>query len=180
MFLRHAQNVAIVEQALHSTIALQIGLDADAIRQREPAPVTAAYTDHLQRVAHSGSLAELVAAVLPCYEVYCRVDERLAGHPPRHPLYATWVASYASPEFALAVEEQLEMVDRLALGADEAPCERMTQHYRKSIRYEWMFWPQAYDRLAWLVGEASGRFGASDDRISETPDPADAASDASG
>jgi len=155
MFLRHAQNVSFVEQALHSTIAPQIGLDPDVVRQQEPAPVTTAYTDHLLRVAHSGHLAELVAAILPCYEVYRRVGEHLASAPPQHPLYATWVASYASPEFGRAVEEQLELADRLATHADVATCERMATYYRRSIRYEWMFWQQAYDRLAWPVGRTA-------------------------
>ncbi|ADU52074.1 transcriptional activator, TenA family [Thermaerobacter marianensis DSM 12885] len=151
MFLRHAANVGRVEERLHEDLAPRIGLDVEAVRRQEPAPVTVAYTDHLLRVAHTGTLGELVAAVLPCYWVYARVGERLARRLPDHDVYRQWILAYASPEFHRSVDEQLALVDRLATlaGADERRL--MHQWFLRSLRYEWMFWDQAYRTLRWPV-----------------------------
>ncbi len=152
MFLEHASTVYAVEQALHSTVGTKLGLDLETVREQEHKPVTAAYTNHLHRAANTGPLGGLVAAVLPCYWVYQRVGERLAASPPGHELYATWIASYASEEFAASVNAQLELIDRLAAQANAAQIEQMKSWFRASLRYEWMFWDQAYQRLRWPVG----------------------------
>lgn len=151
LFLRHAAGVQVVEQRLHAELLPRVGLDMEEARRQEPAPVTAAYTDHLLRVAHTGTLGELVAAVFPCYWVYARVGQRLAERPPDHPVYRAWVESYASPEFHRSADEQRELLDRLAAAAGPAERDRMEQWYTRSLRYEWMFWDQVYHRRGWPV-----------------------------
>ncbi|WPD18710.1 thiaminase II [Thermaerobacter composti] len=151
MFLRHAANVARVEERLHAELASRLGLDWDAVRQKEPAPVTVAYTDHLLRVAHTGGLSELVAAVLPCYWVYARVGERLANRLPEDEIYRRWILTYADRDFHRSVDEQLRLIDRLATAAGSNERERMERWFARSLRYEWMFWDQAYRDLAWPV-----------------------------
>jgi thiaminase (transcriptional activator TenA) len=153
MFLEHAATVYVVEQTLHSSLAPSLALDVEAIRERDPKPVTAAYTNHLHRAASTGPLAGLVAAVLPCYWVYNRVGEQLAASPPDHEIYRTWIASYASPEFGESVEAQLSLIDELGAAADEELRERLHRWFRQSLRYEWMFWDQAYRKADWPVGE---------------------------
>ncbi|MEX2446738.1 MAG: thiaminase II, partial [Dehalococcoidia bacterium] len=144
-----SENVRRVEEALHATLAPRLGIDMEALRATEPAAVTVAYTDHLQRVASHGPLGEVVAAVLPCYWVYGRVGERLIASPPPSELYAGWVRTYASPEFASSVERQIANLDRLAAAADEATRARMERWFRRSLRYEWMFWDQADRKASW-------------------------------
>ncbi|MBO8142363.1 MAG: thiaminase II [Firmicutes bacterium] len=151
MFLRHAANVARVEEQLHKELAPHVGLDVHAARRQEPAPVTVAYTDHLLRVAHAGSLGELVAAVLPCYWVYARVGQRLADRLPENEVYRRWILAYADPDFHRSVDEQLALIDRLADAAGSGERERMERWFARSLRYEWMFWDQAYRHLGWPV-----------------------------
>jgi len=146
-----AESVTRVEQALHGTFAPRLGLDMDAVRAQEPAPVTLAYLDHMRAVAAHGTLGEVIACVLPCYWVYRRVGLRLADAPPPHDLYATWVGAYASPEFGAAVEEQIALLDALADAAGDEERARMQRWFHRSLRYEWMFWNQADRRLAWPV-----------------------------
>lgn len=146
-----AESVLRVEQALHGTFAPRLGLDVTAVRAEEPAPVTLAYINHMRGVAAHGTLGEVIAAVLPCYWVYQRVGERLAPTPPPHDLYATWVGAYASPEFGVAVERQIALLDALAADADAEERARMQRWFQRSLRYEWMFWDQADRELAWPV-----------------------------
>lgn len=151
MFLRHAQSVYVVEEALHTSLAPKLGIDVETIRQRDPAPVTLAYTDHLLRVAQTGSLADIVSAVLPCYWVYAQVGEKLSTRLPDHEIYRAWINSYGSPDFQQAVQEQLNLIDELALVVDDRARERMRRWFTRSLRYEWMFWDQAYRRSYWPI-----------------------------
>ncbi len=146
-----ADNVLRVEQALHGTFAPRLGLDVEAVRAAEPAPVTVAYLDHMRGVAAHGTLGEVIACVLPCYWVYRRIGVRLESAPPPHDLYATWVGAYASPAFGVAVDQQIALLDALAARAGEDERARMQRWFHRSLRYEWMFWDQADRRLEWPV-----------------------------
>ena len=146
-----ADNVLRVEQALHGTFAPRLGLDVEAVRAGEPAPVTVAYLNHMRSVAAHGTLGEVIACVLPCYWVYRRIGVRLEASPPPHDLYATWVGAYASPAFGVAVDQQIALLDTLAARASEEERARMQRWFHRSLRYEWMFWDQADRLLAWPV-----------------------------
>jgi len=151
LLIAHVAGVLSLELGPHTERASQLRIEVDHLRRREPAPVTVAYVDHMLRVAEAGPLGEVIAAVLPCYWVYRRVGERLAPDPPRQPLYRDWVLFYASPEFADATAQQIALLERLAAEATEPARERMARWFRRSLRYEWMFWDQAYRQADWPV-----------------------------
>ena len=56
-------------------------------------PTTTAYTSYLLAVCATGTYAEAVAAVLPCYWVYRDVGRELLARSSPDPLYAQWIAS---------------------------------------------------------------------------------------
>jgi thiaminase/transcriptional activator TenA len=151
MFTEHAATVVQVERTFHSNFAVQLGLTAAALEATPMAPVTQAYTRHLLAVAHSGTLGETVAAVLPCYWIYWEVGKRLNQAIPNDPIYATWIQAYANPAFGTHVEQQLTLIDRLAMQASEPERQHMTEHFTYSCRYEFLFWDQAYHRTTWTV-----------------------------
>src|SRR6202140_3841728 len=66
-----------------------------------PAPITHAYTRHLLTVAYSGSIADIVAAVLPCQLGYAEIGTALAreGRSGANSTYAEWIRTYSSQEF---------------------------------------------------------------------------------
>ena len=151
MFTEHAATVVRVEQTFHTTFAVQLGLTAAALEATPAAPVTRAYTRHLLTVAHSGTLGETVAAVLPCYWIYWEVGKRLNQTIPDDPIYAAWVQAYGNPAFGAHVEQQLSLIDRLASHASDQERQRMADHFEHSCRYEFLFWDQAYHRTTWPV-----------------------------
>jgi thiaminase/transcriptional activator TenA len=112
---------------------------------------TVVQVEHLLAVAHSGTLGETVAAVLPCYWIYWEVGKRLNQAIPNDPIYATWIQAYANPAFGTHVEQQLTLIDRLATQASEPERQHMTEHFAYSCRYEFLFWDQAYHRTTWTV-----------------------------
>ena len=151
MFTEHAATVVRVERTFHSHFAVQLGLTVAALEATPAAPVTRAYTRHLLTVAHSGTLGETVAAVLPCYWIYWEIGQRLNQTIPDDPIYAAWVQAYANPAFGAHVEQQLSLIDRLASHASDQECQRMADHFEHSCRYEFLFWDQAYHRTTWPV-----------------------------
>lgn len=146
LFGEHATNAGAVERALHAGFLDELG----GIDQ-PPSPTTTAYTNFLLAAVHNGSFAEGLAAVLPCYWIYARVGEALAGTSSPDPLYARWIATYGGDEFQKIVLDVLETTERHA--ATLAPAERdsMLDKFRTATRYEWMFWDSAYHEHRWPV-----------------------------
>ena len=151
MFTEHAATVVQVEHNLHSAFAAQLGYTVEALEATPSAPVTRAYTRHLLSVAHAGTLGETVAAVLPCYWIYWEVGKRLKHTIPQDRLYATWIQAYGNPDFGTHVEQQLTLIDQLALQASAPERQRMADHFQHSCRYEFLFWDQAYHQATWPV-----------------------------
>lgn len=151
MFTEHAATVVQVERSLHGQFASQFGLTVQELDTTPMAPTTQAYTRHLLTVAHTGSLGEIVAAVLPCYWIYWEVGQRLQQHLPADPMYAAWIQAYANPGFGAHVEQQLHLLDRLAPPASAQERQQMAAHFTQSCRYEFLFWDQAYHQTTWPV-----------------------------
>jgi Putative transcription activator len=70
--------------------------------------------------------------------------------PDDHP-YAEWLAMYRDPEFNEYMDNLLERLQRFADAADDAARERAKTAFTTSVRYEWMFWDQAWTQQEWPV-----------------------------
>jgi thiaminase/transcriptional activator TenA len=152
LFCRHALGAVEVERAFHASFGKSLGLSQRQLDAVPKAPITQAYIGHLQSVARSGSLGELVAAVLPCYWIYGEVGRRLYKNRPRKPkIYRQWIETYASEEFWRPVREQIRLMDTIGAAASSDEKKLMTAHFILSSRYEFMFWEQAYRLESWPV-----------------------------
>src|SRR4030095_6915417 len=112
MLSDHAANALRVERSLHESFFKDFGLSPADVNATPLAPTNLAYTSYLLGVAHGAPYHEALAALLPCYWIYWEVGKELerAGSP--NPLYARWIATYASEEFGAVV--------RAVLGATDA------------------------------------------------------------
>jgi thiaminase/transcriptional activator TenA len=151
MFNEHAANALRVERALHEGFFREFGLTPAAVAATPLAPVNQAYTSYLLSVAYGAPFHENVAALLPCYWIYWEVGKTLERAGSVDPLYARWIATYASEEFGAVVRAVLSAVDAVAarLGATER--DAMRRHALTTTRYEWMFWDMGYRREPWPV-----------------------------
>jgi thiaminase/transcriptional activator TenA len=151
MFARHAAEAISVEQQLHRSLLESFGVDPSAAAGAEPAPCNLAYTSYLLATAGSGSYAEGVGAVLPCYWIYWEVGKELLRRGSADPRYQKWIGTYGAEEFGDTVREVLAVADALGarLSADEQ--DRVRRHFRTTSRYEWMFWDMAYRQEQWPV-----------------------------
>ncbi len=152
LFCRHALGAVEVERSFHATFAKHLGLSRAQLDDVAKGPATQAYINHLQTVARGGSLAEIVAAVLPCYWIYGEIGRRLYKNRPGRPkIYRQWIEIYASNEFWQPVREQIRLIDHLGPAASGSEKRRMAEYFILSCRYEWLFWEQAYRRVNWPV-----------------------------
>lgn len=152
LFARHALGAVEVERSFHTSFGKSLGLSRQQLDGVPKGPMTQAYINHLQSVARSGSLGELVAAVLPCYWIYGEVGRRLYRKRPNKPkIYRQWIETYASESFWRPVREQIQLMDKLGAAANSGERKRMTDHFMLSSRYEYVFWEQAYRLEGWPV-----------------------------
>lgn len=151
MFTAHAADVHEVELSLHRTLLPQLGLDPDELALVPVAPTTRAYTSYLLATVYSGSFADGLAAVLPCYWIYARMGQELIARGSTDARYQQWIDSYGGEEFAATVAQVLELTDRT--GPTLAPEQEATAgaHFLTTSRYEWMFFDAAYRREQWPV-----------------------------
>lgn len=139
-----------VEMNLHRGYCARLGIPAAELEATTASPTTHAYTRHLLAVAWSGTLAELVAALLPCQWGYAEIGQALAARGvPEQPFYAEWIAMYANEEFAALARWARDLLDRLAEQASPAERARLTEIFLTSSRYEYLFWDAAHELQEW-------------------------------
>jgi thiaminase/transcriptional activator TenA len=151
MFAAHAGGAIAAEQELHADLLGGLGLTSEQAAAEPVAPATRAYVSYLLATAYSGSYAEAVAAVLPCYWIYARVGEHLLEQGSPDPLYSRWIATYGGGDFQAVVDAVLAATDRIGEGLSERELARMREHFTTTSRYEWMFWDAGYRCETWPV-----------------------------
>ncbi|GAX90129.1 thiaminase II [Effusibacillus lacus] len=147
----HAQTTYNAELALHEGFAADLGITDEDKAQFQPAPTAYAYTTHMLSVAYTGTLGEIIAAILPCYWLYLEIGERFKGAKPAEPIYQKWIDAYGGDWFAELVREQIARLDSLAAYATEEERRKMEQHFLISSQYEYSFWEMAYRKETWPV-----------------------------
>jgi thiaminase (transcriptional activator TenA) len=141
------------EMQLHRDYCKRLGISEDELEKTTAAPVTHGYTRHLLSVAWSGSVAEITAAMLPCYLGYMEIATALAreGRGGDKSYYAEWIRTYSSAEFAAIAETLGRLLDELTAGMPEREREPLATIFLTSSRYEFLFWEMAWNGADWQV-----------------------------
>ncbi|HEX2205196.1 MAG TPA: hypothetical protein VHG91_17945 [Longimicrobium sp.] len=156
-FVDAARMALVVEGQLHAGYGRKLGYGPEDIARVELTPNNRAYQDHMVSTALRGTLVEAVAAITPCPWLYVDLGQHLqrtlgeVGD--EHP-YADWLRTYADPGFNDYMAHLLERLQRFADAHDDAARERATAAFAASVRYEWMFWEQAWTGQRWPDGSA--------------------------
>jgi thiaminase (transcriptional activator TenA) len=151
MFNEHAAGALRVERALHEGFFKEFGLSPTEVAATPLAPTNVAYTSYLLAVAYGAPYHEALAALLPCYWIYWEVGKQLERATSPDPLYARWIATYASAEFGDVVTAVLTATDAVAGRLRPGEREAMRRHVLTTTRYEWMFWDMGWRQESWPV-----------------------------
>lgn len=153
-FIDSARVALVTEGALHDEYGRKLGYDAAAIARLEVTPYNRAYQDYIISLAQTGSLIEAVAALAPCPWLYIELGKAMLAEldtiSDSHP-YADWLKLYSDPQFDSFIGELHEKLQRFSDESDEAARRRAVEAFVTSVRYEWMFWEQAWTMQEWPV-----------------------------
>lgn len=140
-----------IEAMLKVQYFQQFGITMEDALKTEPAPICKAYIDHLFRYTRTGTLAEGMAAILPCGWIYVEIGHHFTAEktiPDDHP-YKSWLMTYAAPEFRDLVNWWFQVLDDAVAGYPESELKRIEDIFLKSCRYEWMFWEMGWTMQSW-------------------------------
>ena len=153
MFGKLLSDTATVEMQLHRDYCAQFGIAADDLERTAPTPVTHGYTRHLLTAAYGGSIADIVAATLPCQLGYAEIATRLKseGKTGGGTLYSNWVDMYASPGFVESAETVSRLLDDLTIGLTERDGAPLADLFLTSSRYEYLFWEMSWNQSTWPI-----------------------------
>lgn len=151
-FAQLLQATLTIEMDLHRGYAKKFGITPEELESTKIAPITHAYTRHLLHEAETGSLGDLIAAVLPCQLGYWEIGTHLAAKgEPSQPLYKEWILMYSSQEFGTLAQGLCDLINTLAEREKEEKLIRMEQQFLISSRYEYMFWEMCYQEENWPI-----------------------------
>lgn len=143
------------EMELHRQYAKKFGISVEELETAKPSPTTLAYTHYMLHVSQNGTLAELVAALLPCtwsyWEIGKVLNEREGAS--EHEFYGEWVRMYASDEFGQLAIWCIDLIDELAEGKLESELIKMEEIFLNTTRFEYMFWEMVYTEMMWPTDE---------------------------
>ena len=140
------------EMDLHRGYCEKFGISPAEMESAPVAPTTHAYTRHILHVAQIGTLADVIAGVLPCQWGYAEIGTSLAeqgGSP--EPLYQEWIDMYASAEFLALGEWLRNLLNDITTESSPDEKVRLQKHFLMSSRYEYMFWEMAWTEQEWQI-----------------------------
>jgi len=146
-FYESATGIIQVEDALHKEFL------EEKYKNPEPSPTCELYNSYLARIVNNASVEIGAAAVLPCFTIYKEVGDfilKTQTNKGSNP-YQAWIDTYASDEFAEAVEQAINIVNTYALTASPQSLAKMEEVFIKTSKLEWMFWDSAHKQEAWKI-----------------------------
>lgn len=153
-FIDGARLAIVVEQELHAGYGQKLGYTPEDVASLVCSPNNTGYQNHMLQAAGQRSLVEGLAALAPCPWLYTdigmRMMEELGEIPEDHP-YADWLATYADPSFVTYTSQLLAILERTAGEHVGARLDAAVEAFRQSVRYEWMFWEQAWTMQEWPI-----------------------------
>jgi thiaminase/transcriptional activator TenA len=112
------------------------------------APANLAYTSFLVAAAFRGGPLEVMTAIMPCAWSYAEIARGHLDQASDHPVYATWLAFFASDEYAALIERMKGELDALA-RRDGAAAADLAETFRNGARLELGFWEMSYTLEQW-------------------------------
>lgn len=145
-YIRFAENVIVVENALHESYFADFGIVGKSTIQ----PACHHYIHFLRSVSAIDAVEVAMAATLPCFWIYKKVgDHILKHHKSAHNPYQRWIETYAGEDFNLAVHQAIDSCNKAAQHTTPAIRDKMTEAFITASRMEYNFWDAAYTLQEW-------------------------------
>lgn len=150
-FAESAATAVVVERDLHDRYFQAFGLAAGEAAAIAASPTCHHYGAFLLATAFREPLPVIAAALLPCFWIYREVGTHIHARAAADNPYRAWIDTYASPEFADAVDRMIAATDGLAASAAPGTLDGMHRAFTRAMQLEWMFWDAAFRLERWPV-----------------------------
>ncbi|QOY35025.1 thiaminase II [Anaerobacillus isosaccharinicus] len=143
------------EMSLHREYAKKFDVTEEEFAKATPSPTTLAYTHYMLHVGQNGTLADLVAAILPCMWSYWEIGKELNEIPGanENEFYGEWIQMYSSKEFGQLAIWCIDLLDQLTTELPEKDLKRLEEIFLNTTRFEYMFWDMSYNLAMWPTDE---------------------------
>jgi thiaminase (transcriptional activator TenA) len=153
-FIDGAKMALVVEQELHTGYGKQLGYSPQQVAALDITPNNRAYQNHMLTSVSNGSLVKGLGALSPCPWLYTEIGLRIAeipgGIPLDHP-YGKWLSTYSDPVFIQYTNDLLAYLERESLSQGMENQQSAMEAFDLSVKYEWMFWDQAWNMQKWPI-----------------------------
>lgn len=142
----------------HYNLCRVAGVNYETMKQPvSMAPTTHHYARHMLSAAYTGSLMEIIAAVLPCHWTYVDLARDIAkaitiGDHPNH-LFYDWITFYASDSMLSSLHELTTLLDECAREASASDIENIQSIFNDGCLLEYRFFDMAYKQETWSPSE---------------------------
>jgi len=141
------------EMDLHRRTCNAFGISTQELEQTRPAMITTAYTNLLVRTCYEGSLADIVAVLLPCATGYVEIGKRLKEQGlPDDRFYRDWIQTYSSKEFSEFADWLVAKINQLTAQMTDSDSQRLYRLYLSSARFEYLFFDMSWKMELWPDG----------------------------
>ncbi len=109
--------------------------------------VNESYTSFMKAIALTGTIEEIVAAVLPCTWSYNYIGLKLKEKYKNNlegNFYKSWIESYCDDEYINFTNEWIDFTNEICENLDEKQKEKLKDIFVKASIYELEFWNMAY------------------------------------
>ncbi|MBO9128842.1 thiaminase II [Bacillus sp. 165] len=139
------------EMNLHRRYAKRLGITIEELEGAKPSAINLAYTNYMMSVSQHGTLAELIASLLPCMWSYWEIGKRLNEKPGAntHEFYGEWIWGYSSKEYGQLCVWLIDLLNALAEGKSKNELARLEEIFLNMSRFEYLFWDMAYRKEMW-------------------------------
>ncbi len=150
-FAKGIQSILQVEQALNIKYGKDFGLSLEELTGTPLSSVNYAYTRHLLHIATTGTLSEILAAILPCIWIYEDIaqsfidtKELTKNHP-----YFDWLVTYSFSDTASVLKWLCNRLDQKVNSLSPNEKKNLEEIFKKSMQYELHFWEMSWRMEDW-------------------------------
>ena len=116
----------------------------------EMAPACRGYTYHMLHNATLGRTVDWLASFVACPWTYDLIGSHVSGRIGEE-RREDWMEWYGSQEHHDLLADLRAAIDRLSVDLDDDDRAGLLRQWRLGLRYEWMFWDDAYHTRAWPI-----------------------------
>lgn len=146
-YLSITQKAVLDEMDNHRNYMERNGIGLVEAEATKPSLFNRAYTANMINTGFQGDLLELLLAVFPCawtyYDFALRLKQDYTAQLEENQ-YKNWIETYAGQEYYLGFSWFFNVIDGLCKDKSSAELERLTEIFRSSLEFEYLFWDMSY------------------------------------